>query len=169
MLSECRQAPSSAQDPHIQWHLECWFDPDDPRGSGWRILFRFSEDEFFLSDRLSSSFAVSMIPDRRIIFWPNVICVRHFVLTPEDIQSIKADIVASNATGHFKDDVEPTGMWMGRLIMMGDKVRRHVGNRMEVITSFTTEAERIVALRDLFGFQIDETDAIHIKGRDAAL
>jgi hypothetical protein len=107
------------------------------------------------------------MPNSRIIFWPNVICTKNFLLTEEDIQSIATDDVESDVV--WKGDLGLKGPWMGRLILFGNKVKRRVGNRTDIITSFTSEIERIVALRDLFGVKIDEEDIIHIKGRDAAL
>lgn len=78
---------------------------------------------------LSNSFAVSTIPDTRIIFWANVLCVTHFLLVQEDVQAIKAeDSVESDSKGQRKGGVGDTGTWMGKFGLFGDKIKHHVSH-----------------------------------------
>jgi hypothetical protein len=144
---------------------------EDPADAQWRILFSFSEEEHFSADFDNASFALSMRPGNGI-FWSNVLCVKHFLLSDEDITAIREEArtidadkgVESTAEGDPDKDV-----YLGRIFMMGGEIKRHVGSRSEVVRIVSTELERIKALRETFMIDIADDDEKYIRGRDAAL
>jgi len=145
---------------------------EDPIAAQWRILYSFSEEEHFSADFDSASFALSMRP-RHGIFWNNVLCAKHFVLSDEEIAMIREETRENeaNKTAESKASAEgDSDMYLGRLVMMGGgEIKRHVGSHSEVIRTMSTELERIRALRDMFLIDISDDDERYIRGRDAAL
>ncbi|KAF9044212.1 arylamine N-acetyltransferase 2 [Panaeolus papilionaceus] len=148
----------SGESPEFKWNLEVYHEKNDsPNDGGWRILYTFSEEEFFFQDYRAASFVVSTMPDPRGIFWNNVICVKHFVLDPV------AQVIGLD-TGKDVEAEKP----MYRLFMVGKEVKRNMGGHTEVLRTMRNEQERIQILRDLFGVHVEDTDAAHIAGRQPA-
>jgi hypothetical protein len=155
---------ANSENPHLLYRLELWLQPNDPRGSGWRVLYSFDENEFFMTDILSANFVTSMSPGT---FWDNVICVKHFALTKDDIQSIHSG--EARIAARTEDPKVDESTWLGRLVMFNGQVKRNVGSRSEVVVTFGNEVDRIRGIREFFGINIDDGDARHIEGRATAL
>lgn len=67
----------------------------------------------------------------------------------------------------FEVEGEPDKM--ARISITGDKAVKHIGEHREVIRSFKTELERVKALKELCGVDIDLDSVQHIIGRISAL
>jgi hypothetical protein len=63
----------------------------------------------------------------------------------------------------------PRGTWMGQYIMAKGRVKRQVGTQSDIIAVFKDEIQRIRAVREIFGIDIDASAAKYIVGRAAAL
>lgn len=61
------------------------------------------------------------------------------------------------------------GTWLGQYNMVRGRVKRQVGNRSDKIMESKDEIERIHAVREIFGIDIDDGAAKYIEGRAAAL
>ncbi|KIJ43689.1 hypothetical protein M422DRAFT_252932 [Sphaerobolus stellatus SS14] len=115
------------------WQLEVLHENMDSMiPPSWRIVYSFSEKEWFSADFDSANLAVC-------------------------------------AMQSYNSPLAPWQRHLGRLAMDRSAVRRHVGSRSEVLRTFTTERERILALRELFGVHTPDDDVKHILGRAAAL
>lgn len=55
--------------------------------------------------------------------------------------------------------------YMGKLTLDGNRIRRHVGSRTEVVQVLNGEAERVEALRTLFGIHLDDEAASYSRSR----
>ncbi|KAF8076134.1 arylamine N-acetyltransferase 1 [Lyophyllum atratum] len=132
-----------------EWHLEILHIKEDIRPPLWKVVYSFSEEEFFLTDYEAANFVVCRQSGG--LFWENVICSKHFWLDSREIDN-------PILTRH-----------MGRLGMEGRVTRRHIGPQSEIIRTVTTEAERADVLRELFGINLSTEDLEHINGREAAL
>jgi hypothetical protein len=144
---------------------------EDPTAAQWRIIYSFSEEEHFSADFDSASFALSMRPGHGI-FWNNVLCAKHFVLSDEEIAMIREETRKNeaNKTAELKATAEGgSDVYLGRLVMTGGEIRRHIGSHSEVIRTVSTELERIRALREMFLIDISDDNERYIRGRDAAL
>jgi hypothetical protein len=58
---------------------------------------------------------------------------------------------------------------MCRYVLFGKELKRYIGGDAVTIRTFSTELQRIRALREVFGLDIPDEAQIHIMGRDAAL
>ncbi|PPR04202.1 hypothetical protein CVT24_010750 [Panaeolus cyanescens] len=149
---------NSGESPEIKWNLEVYHEKKtSPDEEGWRIMFTFSEEEFFFEDYAAASFVVSMMPNPRGFFWNNVVCVKHFVLDPV------AQVIGLNV-----DQDTDTEKPMYRLVMVGKEVKQNIGGETKIIRTMKNEQERIQILRDLFGVHVKDMDAAHIAGRQPA-
>ncbi|KAJ3506700.1 hypothetical protein NLJ89_g6727 [Agrocybe chaxingu] len=150
-------SPSSGVPTEIKWNLEALHQQKDNRDVAWRVLYSFTEDEFHLKDFQAASFAVSMMPVPRGLFWSNVVCTKTFVL--------KGD----HADNGMSDASIRSGEEMYRLVIVGKEVKKHIGGETEIIKILDTELERVRALRESFGIDLREDDVVHIVGRASAL
>ena len=75
------------------------------------------------------------------------------------------------AVKHFVySDQEGVGReYLGKFTMFGNEVRKHVGNKSEVVETFDSDLGRIQALRMYFGMNVRDEDAAHAKGRAGSL
>ncbi|GLB33556.1 putative N-acetyltransferase [Lyophyllum shimeji] len=140
------------------WHLDILQIKDDVRQAKWRVVYAFSEEEYFPTDYESANFAVCRRPQPGGLFWKNIVCSKHFWLDSHEVGASDGGVDKSIMT-----------RYMGRLGMEGRTVRRHVGSQSEVIRTMATETERTAALRELFGIDLSPEDLEHVRGRDAAL
>ena len=143
------------------WQLEVLHENmDSMTTASWRIIYSFSEKEWFASDFDSANLAVCAMQSG--LFWENVLCSKHFWLENDNFPQ-----------GYFpqgyNSQLAPWQRHLGRLAMDRSAVRRHVGSRSEVLRTFTTERERILTLQELFDVHILDEDVRHILGRAAAL
>lgn len=83
-------------------------------------------------------------------------CVKYFVVDGEEQRRLGLE-------ASTKD------MHLGKYILFGSEIRRSVAGRQQILQIFRTEEDRIQALRDYFGFDIDVKDAHNIIGRSAAV
>ncbi|KAL0961268.1 hypothetical protein HGRIS_006231 [Hohenbuehelia grisea] len=149
---------TSPGDYGIIWRLEVLHDkPDPPSAVGlWRIVHSFSEDERSQSELERAN--VSVYTAKQGWFWEKVICSRHFWLDSQD-----------NETDHPSEGLDQGTKYLGRLVIDGDTLKRHIGNRVEVVQTVTSERERARLLSDAFGIRIEEEALAYIAGRAAAL
>jgi hypothetical protein len=152
--------------PHLLHHLETWLDHGHPRGSGWAVLYCFDEREVFMTDILAANFVASKRTGYGS-WWKTVYCVRYFALTDEDMQSIGAG--GESITTATVDGKVDKSLWLGKIILSNDRVTRVAGNKIQVLGTLGNELERIRALRDIFGLNLDEGDVHHIEGRKGSL
>jgi len=124
----------------------------------WRILYTFSEEEYFFRDFQDASFVVSNKPDPKGYFWTNVLCVKTFVL--EDGHAAAA---AGGGVSERGDEI------LYRKVLFGREVKRHIGSVTSVIRTLESEEERILALKEEFGVLVDPSWAVNIIGRAPAL
>ncbi|KDR79380.1 hypothetical protein GALMADRAFT_1236714 [Galerina marginata CBS 339.88] len=141
----------------VRWNLEVLHEKNGVTDTTpWRMLYTFSEEEFYPKDFQCSSFFVSMMPDLQGLFWSNVICVKNFVLEDDHVVACgMSESITSREITY-------------RMVMIGKEVKRSddAGNT-ETIRSMNTELERIEALREIFGVNLHDDDALHITGRVA--
>ncbi|KAF8999491.1 arylamine N-acetyltransferase 1 [Cyathus striatus] len=158
--SSLQSSNGSGTSTDIKWNLEVWHEKKDDTKAPWKILYSFSEEEFFTRDAIDTSFLVSqsIVPDG--LFCNHVVCVKHFLLTDQDKKVLGDGGVSVSDSEH---------LYMSRLVLMGKDVRKHVGGVAEVVRTFHNELDRIKALRELFGIDINDDAVAHIKGRVPAL
>ncbi|KAG6817219.1 hypothetical protein H0H87_011577 [Tephrocybe sp. NHM501043] len=141
-----------------EWHLDVLHikgGPELPLPE-WRIVYAFSEKEFFPTDFDSANFAVCRMPGG--YFWDSVICSKHFWLNDKE---------SNTSLGVESDDI---ATWhAGRFGMDGAVVRKHIGSNSDIVRTLTNEAERAEALHEFFGIRIEPSALEYIRGRVAAL
>lgn len=140
----------------LDWRLEVFHEKGEE--ATWKIVYSFSEMEFFQTDFESANVAVSMA--RGGLFWDNVISSKHFWLSNE-IEGVSR--IDHSADGNTKE------RYLGRIAMEGGTIRRHTGNHSEIVRTVRTEVERTRALQELFGIYIADSDLTHIQGREATI
>ncbi|KAK0194206.1 cysteine proteinase [Armillaria mellea] len=148
--------PSSSLDSldsALLWHLQV--SQTGKTESVWKTLYAFSESESFPEDFMRASAYISQMPSESI-FWKNVVCVKYFVVDGEERRRLGLD--ASTKDVH-----------LGKYILFGSEIRRSVGGRQQILQIFRTEEDRIRALRDYLGIDINVKDAHNIIGRSAAV
>lgn len=97
----------------------------------------FSENEFFLPDFFAGSHAVSTMPG---IFWNNIMCVKYFLVENDEL-------------GGPDDTADPPlnkEQNLGRFVMMGPEVKRHVGTRSDIVRTLSTEVEDPCVARNVW-------------------
>ena len=106
-------------------------------------MYRFSELEFFPTDYADGSFVVAQ--SQNGIIAEQVLCIKHFV-----------------------DEQHPEHMY--RVVAAGSRITKQVpGREEEVLRTFASEQDRIDALKEIFGVQLEEDAIQNIKGRHSAL
>ncbi|KAF8154439.1 arylamine N-acetyltransferase 1 [Crassisporium funariophilum] len=146
----------------IKWNLEVLHEKisKPANAPSWRILYTFSEAEFFPKDYRDASFVVSKMPDPQGLFWNNVVCVKTFVLEDEH---------AGWYAGRGMSEKVKSGEITYRMALIGKEVKRYFGGETEIIRTLTTEVERIQVLREMFSIDLDDHAAANIQGRASAL
>ncbi|KAG6868442.1 hypothetical protein C0993_002580, partial [Termitomyces sp. T159_Od127] len=122
----------------------------------WRVLYAFSEEEFFQTDFESANFAVYCMPGG--FFSDKVVALKHFWLDEVEAHSTCNTTNGPTETRH-----------VGKYALEGAVIRRHIGNHSDIVKRVTTEAERVEALREFFGIHIPIEALEFIRGRAAAL
>lgn len=131
-------------------------DVQDAPPAHWRVVYAFSEEEFFQTDFESANFAVYSKPGG--FFLDKVVASKHFWLNQEEARTTHGTIDAPIQARH-----------VGRFGMEGDLIRRHIGNHTDIVKTVTTEAERVEALQEFFSLHIS-TEAVEcIRGRATVL
>jgi len=164
--------PNSPQATNIEWRLEVRHNKPNPQASTdksdlmssssfWRILYAFSENEFFPADIESESFVVSTRPVG--LFNAKVICLKNFWLSRDEM------LASGGTPAHGTQSIPVAERYMGRITLEGREIKRHIGSQTERVATVRTEDERVKALREIFGLVIAESDVIHIQGRKAAI
>lgn len=159
---------SSNTNPDVHWQLEITYDVENPT---WSVLYAFTEDEFGLVDCANASLSVSMV-SMQTIFWDDVIILKYFLLSDEEIETAGKSYSVEMLDGTVGRDTKiyrGRGTWLGRYVMAKGRAKRQVGTRSEKIIEFKDEIERIRALREIFGIDVDDSAAKYIEGRAAAL
>lgn len=126
----------------------------------WKILYSFSEEEFFVMDQQDASFVVSMKPERTGFLWNNVVCIKHVLFDDDEV---------SGGGGGPRAPASVQDRYMYRVVMMGKDIKRSVGMESVIIKTVASEHERLQALRDIFGINISDDAQRNIVGRNAAL
>jgi arylamine N-acetyltransferase len=148
LLKQARERDGSVTED-VEWHLEVQHEKQgNSQPAPWKVVYSFTEQEYFPADFESANFAVYQWPGGR--FWDNVICSKHYWLDSLEGVSIK-------------------NRQLGRICMTGAVVERHTGSLSELVTTLFTEQERANTLREIFGLDIPTDDLLHIQGRAAAL
>ncbi|KAG6903367.1 hypothetical protein C0995_013120 [Termitomyces sp. Mi166 len=129
--------------------------PDAPPAQ-WRVVYAFSEEEFFPTDFESANFAVYHKPGG--YFSDKILASKHFWLNDEEA-----------CTTHKTTDRSIETRHVGRFGMEGAVIRRHIGSHTDIVRTLTTEAERAEALREFFGIHISIEALEYIRGRESAL
>ena len=126
------------------WRLEAQHqkDPEGPPAP-WKVLYNFSETEFFQQDFEQASYFVATHP-RGSPLLLEVICVKYFYLDDK------------------KEDLGFTSMYR-------DRMRQHLGAETKILDKIETEEERLKRIREFFGIDIGEDVIEHIRGRQAEL
>jgi len=108
---------------------------------------------------------------KQTIFWSEVLLVKHFLLSDEESDTVENARSIERLGGTVGTDtkIDRQGSWLGQYIMMGGRVKRQVGTQSETIAELKNEIERIRAVREIFGIDIDESAAKYIEGRAPAL
>ncbi|KAK0223648.1 cysteine proteinase [Armillaria fumosa] len=148
--------PSSSLDgldSALLWHLQ--ISRTGKTEPAWKTLYAFSESESFPEDFMRASAYISQVPSESI-FWKNVMCVKYFIVDGEEQRGLGLEANTND-------------VHLGRYILFGSEISRSVGGRQQILQIFRTEEDRIWALRDYFGFDIDVKDALNITGRFAAV
>ncbi|KAK0205183.1 hypothetical protein DFS33DRAFT_1274130 [Desarmillaria ectypa] len=140
-------------DSALLWYLQ--ISRSGKTESAWKTLYAFSESESFPEDFMRASVYISQMPSESI-FWKNLMCVKYFVVDEEEQRRLGLESSAKD-------------VHLGKYILFGSEIRRSVGGRQQVLQIFRSEGDRIQALRDYFGFDIDVKDAHNINGRAAAV
>ncbi|KAF8590406.1 cysteine proteinase [Ramaria rubella] len=112
----------------------------------WSHLYIFDERETYPSDWVAYSQWLCAHPVA--LFKQNVLCVRHFIDT------------------HDNDGL---GVRLGRLVLIGTRVQRRVGEETHTVREISTEIERLQILKEDFGITIEHDDIQNITGTSAAL
>lgn len=149
-MSSLEHIPASAgggeesgldQDPELEWRLEHRCGTYQPE---WRVVYQFSLKESYQGDRESMAFATAGRPGIGP-FWANVVVIAYFTVD-----------------GGPGDD-------LGRLVLLGGRIDRRIGDKSEKIVEIKDEVGRIRALRKYFGICIPEENVAYIRGRLAEL
>lgn len=105
-------------------------------------------------DYEAGSLTVSEGPEITGLFWDNVICVKCFL--DKDSESDNIDLTDSDLPIY-------------RMTIMGNQLKREDDGDARVVQTFAGELERIKAIREIFGIDISDDAAAHIRGRSAAI
>ncbi|KAF6760664.1 arylamine N-acetyltransferase 1 [Ephemerocybe angulata] len=122
------------------WTLQSWTgtkaDVGTHANGPWKLIYSFSELEFFPFDATDGSFVVAK--STAGLFASQVLCVKVF------------------------EDEEGK---LYRKTLYGNEVKKHVNGEVEVIRTLHSELDRVRALREIFGLKIEDKAVEYIKGR----
>ncbi|EKM81236.1 hypothetical protein AGABI1DRAFT_56672 [Agaricus bisporus var. burnettii JB137-S8] len=147
-LSDSQDLESTAGE---QWNLEIWHKKHESTDGTWRLQFSFTEDEFSQTDIIFGSFGICNRPDPTTPFWNSILCLKLFTIDNEETLQL-----------------EKCERPMYRIILFGKEVWKSSGANKEILRNLETELDRIRAIRDYFGIDMKDEDAVHIVGRAAA-
>jgi len=133
-----------------QWNLELWHKKPNVSEETWYLQFSFTEAEFWLQDILFGSYGVATQPTPRSLFWNSILCLKMFTVDEGYL--------------HLERSKRP----IYRVVLFRNQVKKHTGAEVEVLRKLETELDRIRALREIFGIQLDDEDQVHMVGRAAA-
>lgn len=128
------------------------------KDSAWRIVYTFTEAEFFEADYQAANFVVSKMPGG--LFTDNLIFSQYFWLSDEEAAKLGGDGVEAKS---------PARRYMGRIGVKGAVFNKHMGPDTEHLATVKTELERREALKRYCGFEVSKKDLEHIQGSVAAL
>ncbi|KAJ7488132.1 hypothetical protein FB451DRAFT_1081742 [Mycena latifolia] len=158
--SSLESSPNSQMPEKFEWRLQSVHDSKEPgQPKTTRVMYSFIEDEFFDADY--KAFNYSVLGLTAGLFWENVVCMKFFWMSDEEVRSVDGDIDTATLT--------PLTRYLGRVAMAGDAVRRHVGTQTTVLRVMKSEVERAEALKEFFGITIPHEDLKYIHGRGAEL
>ncbi|KAJ7599469.1 hypothetical protein C8J56DRAFT_769353 [Mycena floridula] len=147
---------------HVEWCLEMLKQKTPTDEASWQILYIFAENEFYQVDIAAGSFYESI---KDGMFLSNVLCTKIFVLDEEQRNSVIEDFPESSIQ---RTAIDATKMF-GRLTLFGRKIARIIGTSTELVATLETEEDRTIALKDIFGIEIDAESLAHIVGRPAEI
>ncbi|KAJ6517458.1 arylamine N-acetyltransferase 2, partial [Mycena vitilis] len=159
--SSLESSPNYTAPEKFEWRLESLHeakDPSEPKTS--RVMYSFIEDEFFEADYRAFNYSVLGLTAG--LFWDNVVCTKYFWMSDEEVREV--DKAIGNPAA-----MTPLDRYLGRVAMVGNAVRRHVGTGTTVLRVMKSEEDRAEALKECFGIVIPEEDLKHIRGRGAEL
>lgn len=163
-MSEISQALTEGS--NFSWNLEVWHSKGQDLNTPWKLLFSFSENEFFPLDYENASFVITHKPADSL-FLNNVMCVRHVLLNEISDLDTEAKAQLDLELGQYPAEISKYFLY--KYIMMGSEVKRSIGSSSVTVRTLTSEVERIRALREVFGLDIPDAAGVHIEGRKAAL
>ena len=122
------------------WALQVNTKNDD---NCWLTLYHFTLEEYFLDDLQALSFSVDKSDQNTL---------SQFVILA-GVQS------ASGTKGIELDDNED----LVKITLFGPHVRRKLGENIEVLRNLVTEQDRLLALREVYGLDIEDSAAQYLK------
>ena len=132
-------------------------------------MLSFTENESFPIDAENGSFLLCTKRDPKELFWNNILCIKYGLLHEADdldAESMSQATLQLTSGRYTKEEKEK---FMYKDVMFRNDVKRYIGSSPVTIRTFTTELERIRALREIFGLEIPDEAQGHIIGRNAAL
>ncbi|KAF7343852.1 Arylamine n-acetyltransferase 1 [Mycena sanguinolenta] len=155
--SSLESSPNSQTPQKFEWRLESVQAKDQAKST--RVMYSFIEDEFFEADFKASNEGIVGLTSG--FFWENIVCTKYFWMDDSEVREVDEAIDTAALT--------PLTRYMGRLVMAGDAVRRHIGTRTTVLRAMKTDEERAEALKEFFDIDIPQENLMHIQGRGAEL
>ncbi|THU95486.1 cysteine proteinase [Dendrothele bispora CBS 962.96] len=142
---------ASLEDPAWTFEVKHEKPGQNPSNAPWKVVYSFSETEYFQCDFEAMSYFVSTHPPY-----------------PDSPFSTLRDVMILKKYFWIDDKVDVEKRDIGTFTFYDKTLRKHVGQDKEDRT-VSTEEERIALIKDIFNIQID-TDAIeNIRGRKVAL
>lgn len=150
--------------PQLFWQMRVFHLKDSdvssaPNEDDWRILYIFEETERFQKDVDSANFYVSQFP-YGTIFYKCLLMHKNFWIDEEDGGKDEDARIRQDAIGRQRH--------IGTIALFGAQLTRNTGSNREEIKEIKTEEERVQAIKEYFGFDL-ENAIEHIRGRPAAL
>jgi len=130
---------------HEMWYLEVQHLSSPSESSApWKRLFAFTEHEFHPADCHAASYFVSTTMP---LFTSSVLAIRY--IPDEETQDVRH---------------------LYRVVLFGNEVRVHrTDGETRVLATLQTEADRVRALREIFGLEIKDEDIQFIVGTKAEM
>ncbi|KAF9073035.1 hypothetical protein BDP27DRAFT_1400441 [Rhodocollybia butyracea] len=155
----------SKESADVEWHLIISRTSDDGTITS-KLLCSIIETEFFAMDYECSNISIytGAWAEKEPLFMHNVVCSKSFWLCDEEMEREVAQM-----GGVPRWDGSLNARFLGRLGMLNNEVKRHVGTRSETLRIFRNELQRIDGLREFFGIEVPLVDMENIRGRLAAL
>ena len=117
----------------------------------WTVMYLFKESESFPDDWVAYSQWLSAHPPE--IFQNNVVCIRYFAIDHDT----------------KVEEAKRPGISLGRLVMMGRRVQKRIGDQSQTVREFSTERERVHVLKEDFGIMVDDDEVQNIAQTGGAL